>query len=150
MSQGRIVGRDDVIDAMGALARRVDERTLEMQAEHARQARDRRTVRKRRLHDIAAVCDQRGQQARGAVRAMGRDNGRDALDVGLVVEHHPAAAIDLHVDETWGEDRTFGQFMKLRLRRRIQLGEFRLGEDAGHMPVANEHDGVVAHALAIE
>ena len=51
----------------------------------------------------AVICgrvgDQRRQQRRRAERRMRRADRADRLDVGLVVEHDPAAAIDLQVDE---------------------------------------------------
>ena len=43
------------------------------------------------------------------MRAMRREMAATPPSVGLVVEHHPAAAIDLHVDEAGGEKRAFGQ-----------------------------------------
>ncbi len=45
------------------------------------------------------VADQGRQEARGAIGPMGRADGGDGLDGGGVVEQHPAAAIDLGVDE---------------------------------------------------
>ncbi len=84
------------------------------------------------------------------MRAMRGENGGDALDVGLVVEHHPAAAIHLHVDEAGGEKRAFGQALERSVGAQVGLGRARVAEDARDPPVADKHDGVLAHALAIE
>ena len=100
------VERADLLGRMDALAIDVEERALDMDAEHARYARRDRRVhgRHRAADDVEIVADQRGEEAGGAEAAMrGADRG-DALHGRRVVEQHAAAAIDLGIDES-GDER---------------------------------------------
>ena len=58
--------------------------------------------------DRRRVGDQRRQQRRGAERRMCPADGFDRGDVGMVVEHDAAAAIDLDVDEAWDQQAGAG------------------------------------------
>ena len=49
--------------------------------------------------DLAGVGDQRRQQPGGAEPGVGGADRPDAVEVGAVVQHHPAAAVHLQVDE---------------------------------------------------
>ena len=97
----RRLHRPDQPRVVRALAAGVEVRPLEVQPEEAGHALggggDPRLHR--RAGDLGRVGDQRRQEpGRPEPRMRGAD-GADAVEVGVVVQHHPAAAVHLQVDE---------------------------------------------------
>ena len=86
---------------MRPLARRVQKGALDVDPHHARHARgDRLLGRPHGLVDpLDRVRDQRRQKGGGAEPRVRRPDTSDCLDARIVVEQHPAAAVDLRVDE---------------------------------------------------
>jgi hypothetical protein len=133
---------------MDALFRGVEMRPLDMQAQHAGYALFQRCLarRQRGIDDLRMVADQRRHQAGGAELAMRLRDGADALDAGLVVEQHIAAAIDLRVDKA-GQQRAAAQIDAL-----IAVGHIAGRGKAQDPPVRDQqrlmlHDPVRQHDM---
>ncbi|GMA75536.1 hypothetical protein GCM10025880_19530 [Methylorubrum aminovorans] len=124
---------------------RAQERPLEMDAEDAGNAcRDRfRDALDRRPDRRPRVGDEGGQQGSGAAFAVGGRDPGDADDARIVVEQHPAAAIDLTIDEARRQDRAGRQ-----PHERHAGGRF--GGDVGDPPAAQDDDAVAEHPLAVK
>jgi hypothetical protein len=96
-----VVERAEAGGVVDALARDVEDGSLDMHADRPVDARRHRRVarRHRRRHAVGPVADERRQERGGAIgRVRGTDRA-DAVDAGVVVEQHAAAAVDLRVDE---------------------------------------------------
>ncbi len=92
---------------------------------------------KRSAHYGGIVAEQGRHEAGGAVAAMRGADPADRLDRRRLVEKHPAAAIDLHVDETGQQHRAAEVLLLHALQTRIAAGHQR-----GDV-FAIQHDGKV-------
>ncbi len=125
---------------MDALATDIQEGPLDVDAQHAGHAR-----RDGGLHGVdgpvdhvQVVADQGGQKAGRAEPAVRRGDGGDALGAGVVVEQHPAAAVDLGVDVA-GRQQAAAQVVILARGRAIR----RHGDDS---TLVDDDAESVAHA----
>ena len=100
-----VIEAADTMRLVDAALHLVDERAFDMDADDARNPLlDRGIDRGERGGDLRRrVADQRWQEGGGAIARMRRADRRDRFDIDLIVEQHPAAAIDLGVDEA-GEE----------------------------------------------
>ena len=97
--------RPDPLRRMHALSARIDERSLDMHAERARNAHMRLARGGQgRGQDIRRIGHDGRQEAGDALAPMRGGDPGDGLDRRLGVEQHAASAIDLPVDEAGGED----------------------------------------------
>jgi hypothetical protein len=86
------------------------------------------------------VADQRGQKSRGAIPAVRGTDGRDAVDVGAVVEQHAAATIHLRVDETGHEQ------LAVEIEDAIGTDDLARAHDRFDAPVTNQQRAAVFDA----
>jgi hypothetical protein len=116
-----------------------------MDAENARNAGGQRVAHGVHgfRHPLAGVGDEGGQQAGGAVGAMGGRKGSQAVHVANIVEENAAAAIDLDVDEARSEQPL--DPAALHIRAEIPL--LRDGEDAA---VPDHHGAAFEDVRAVE
>lgn len=96
-------GPGDALARMNAGARRIDERTFEMDAEDAFAIHNARRRRDRDGGLFPRIRDEGGQQRRGAETAMGARDRPDRFRRGCVVEKNAAAAVHLQIDEAGRE-----------------------------------------------
>ncbi len=87
---------------MGALARRIEKRSFDVNAEHTGHPCRARFPDRRDgfFHDLGRVGNDRRQQSRRAELAMRCGDAFDGFDRWIVIEQRTAAAIDLNVDES--------------------------------------------------
>jgi hypothetical protein len=139
------VRNGDMVRPVDAGPRRADERTLQVDAEHAAAAGRRACRRDGGLCLLPRIGDQRRQARRRPVTPMRAGDGPHALRRRLVVEQSPAAAVDLEVDETgsqYGVVRQSAQWPSVRnLPRRRQPAD---------AAVLDHHRGVAVPATAVE
>ena len=138
--------RSDQRGIMGALARGVDMRPLEMQPEKPRHARlGRRHARlDHRARDLRRVGDQRRKQpGRSEPPVRGADGG-DLVQARIGAEHDPAAAVHLEVDETGREDAAVEVHPLAAFRQNA------LRTDLRHLAVRDPQRGVFVDPRPVE
>ena len=141
-----LIHRTDERRIMRALAGQSQMRPFQMQADKAGHARIgcRHACGDGLDIDLGRVGDQRGQQGGGAELRMSRADGADGIKRRGIVEQHPAATIDLQVDEA-GHNHAAIELQALGMVR-----NFRPGNDAGDIAELDQQRRIVGPALAIK
>ncbi len=147
---------------MHAAARRVEEGSLDVNAEDAGHAGvERRLHRSDGAPDgLEIVADQRGHETGGAEAPMGRTDGTDGLGARVIVEQHAAAAVDLHVDEPGQQELSLDvhevRFPAARITRIDQRLDARSREQQSppaHDAVTGQdpavHQGATHHTVSV-
>ncbi len=137
-------GRVEKLRVVHALARGCQVRPFQMDAEHTGHAFGEGLLhrRQRRAHRVGVVTDQRRQKSGGAMAPMRRADAADAFHRGRIVEQHPAAAVDLGVDEARQQQRAAQvvllDLLHARIMVRQQLNDARAIE---------QHRDIIAPAM---
>ena len=129
--QSSVGTADEIVGRAAQMARIVDtvpgggeHRPLDVDAEHAGNASvDRLLDRAHGLVDHGAIVgDDGGKKPRGAIAAVRRADGDEAVDRRRLVEQRAAAAVDLDVDEA-GREHAAVECANGRAARRLALGQ---------------------------
>jgi hypothetical protein len=94
---------------------------------------------------IGRIADQRRQESGGSEPGVRRTDRGNAFDADIVVEQHPAAAIDLRIDETGHQPATVKVDIGAAADRGIDRGDAAIG----HVDRRRGEHGAAHHDTAI-